>query len=86
MTKIETVSTPATRTSRNENCRSPTWNAVSRRPLAETRRDAAELGLHPGAHDDAAAGALAHDRPHQRARPLVHGRLRPSSRPASTHR
>ena len=29
MTKIEAVSTPATRTSRNENRRNPTWNAVS---------------------------------------------------------
>jgi hypothetical protein len=29
ITKIDAVSTPATRTSRNENFRRPTWNAVS---------------------------------------------------------
>ena len=73
MTKIDVVSTPATRTSRNENCRRPTWNAVSagRSPRPAAMRP--KPVCMPGAHDDAARRALAHDRSHQRARAIAVG-------------
>ena len=78
MTKIETVSTPATRTSRYENSRSPAWNAVSacRSPSPTAMRP--NVGLRAGAHDDAARRAFAHDRSHERARPSRRSSTAPS--------
>ena len=68
ITKIDTVSTPATRTSRNENFRSPTWNAVSagRSPSPAAMRPNAVCM--PVRTTTPPRRALAHDRSHQRAR------------------
>ena len=75
MTKIEIVSTAATRTSSLEKSRSPTWNAVS------ACRSLSPTAILPNAVADpvdtttASTGALVHDRAHERARGEVDRRV-----------
>ena len=65
ITKIETVSTPATFTRKREKPRSPSWNAVSawRSPRPAAIAPNAVAGARR--HDHALAGALVHDRAHE---------------------
>ena len=92
MTKIETVSTPATRTSSSEKSLQPDLERGLGRPLAEPDGDLAERGRRSGRDDHAAGRALVHDRAHERARRRSTRRVRrsrrraPTSRPASTRR
>ena len=86
ITKIEIVSTPATRTSSLEKSRRPDLERGLGLPLAEPDGDLAERGARARRDHDPSPGALVHDGAHERARREVDGRvaprrLRPSSPP-----
>ena len=86
ITKIDTVSTPATRTSRNENFRSPTWNAVS------AGRSPSPTAMRPNAVCMPVRTTTPRAEPSRTTVPmsahdsLVSGGIATSSRPASTRR
>ena len=67
ITKIETVRTPATLTSRREKLRRPTWKAVSAWRSPRPEGDLPERGGRSGGDDHPASGALVHDGAHERA-------------------
>ena len=75
MTKIEIVSTAATRTSSLEKSRRPDLEGGLGLPLAEPDGDLAERGRRTRRHHDRLAGALVHDRAHERARRKIHRRV-----------
>ena len=68
MTKIEIVSTAATRTSSLEKSRSPTWNAVSAGRSPSPTAILPNAVAEPVGHHHRLARALVHDGAHERAR------------------